>query len=227
MLKRIQRGSLVETAIESLRHAIEVEQWRVGDKLPVEAELSEALGVSRNTVREAVRVLVHVGMLETCQGDGTYVRATKEAGETLRRIAHTQLADQLEVRIMLETEAATLAAMRRTDKDLLAMTNALDARAQASDNLAERIQYDETFHHALVMASHNSALTELYEYFSQAVGQTIESTENDADLPEPSQEEHELLLAAVRRRDLVKAGELSRALLMPSLHALRSRMLTP
>jgi DNA-binding FadR family transcriptional regulator len=227
MLKRIQRGSLVETAIESLRHAIEVEQWRVGDKLPVEAELSEALGVSRNTVREAVRVLVHVGMLETCQGDGTYVRATKEAGETLRRIAHTQLADQLEVRIMLETEAATLAAMRRTDKDLLAMTNALDARAQASDNLAERIQYDETFHHALVMASHNSALTELYEYFSQAVGQTIESTESDADLPEPSQEEHELLLAAVRRRDLVKAGELSRALLMPSLHALRSRMLTP
>jgi DNA-binding FadR family transcriptional regulator len=227
MLKRIQRGSLVETAIESLRHAIEVEQWRVGDKLPVEAELSEALGVSRNTVREAVRVLVHVGMLETCQGDGTYVRATKEAGETLRRIAHTQLADQLEVRIMLETEAATLAAMRRTDKDLLAMTNALDARAQAGDNLAERIQYDETFHHALVMASHNSALTELYEYFSQAVGQTIESTESDADLPEPSQEEHELLLAAVRRRDLVKAGELSRALLMPSLHALRSRMLTP
>ncbi len=227
MLKRIQKGSLVETAIESLRHAIESEQWRVGDKLPVEADLSEALGVSRNTVREAVRVLVHVGMLETRQGDGTYVRAIKEAGETLRRIAHTQLADQLEVRIMLETEAATLAAMRRTDQDLRAMTDALDARAQAGDNLAERIRHDETFHHALVLASHNSALTELYEYFSQAVGQTIESTESDADLPEPSQEEHELLLAAVRRRDLVKAGELSRALLMPSLHALRSRMLKP
>lgn len=224
MLKRIQKGSLVETAIESLRHAIEIEQWRVGDKLPVEAELSEALGVSRNTVREAVRVLAHVGMLETCQGDGTYVRATREAGETLRRIAHTQLADQLEVRIMLETEASTLAAMRRTDQDLRAMTNALDARAQAGDNLQERIQHDEEFHHALVAASHNLALTQLYDYFSQAVGQTIESTESDADLPEPSQEEHELLLAAVRRRDLVKAGELSRALLMPSLHALRSRM---
>src|SRR5699024_6148394 len=96
MLKRIQKGSLVETAIESLRHAIENQQWRVGDRLPVESELSDALGVSRNTVREAVRVLAHAGMLETRQGDGTYVRATRDAGETLRRIARTQLKDQLE-----------------------------------------------------------------------------------------------------------------------------------
>lgn len=107
------------------------------------------------------------------------------------------------------------------------MTSALDARAQASDNLPERIQHDKAFHQALVAASHNSALTQLYDYFSQAIGQTIESTESDADLPEPSQEEHELLLAAVRRRDLVKAGELSRALLMPSLHALRGRVAKP
>ena len=77
----------METAIESLRHAIETEQWPVGGRLPVESELSEALGVSRNTVREAVRVLAHVGMLETRQGDGTYVRATRDAGETLKRIA--------------------------------------------------------------------------------------------------------------------------------------------
>ncbi|HTN34961.1 MAG TPA: FadR/GntR family transcriptional regulator [Marinobacter sp.] len=224
MLKRIHKGSLVETAIESLRHAIEIQQWRVGDKLPVEAELSEALGVSRNTVREAVRVLVHVGMLETCQGDGTYVRATRDAGETLRRIAHTQLADQLEVRIMLETEAAILAATRRTDQDLRTMTNALDARAQAGDNLSERIRHDEIFHHALVSASHNPALVELYDYFAQAVSQTIESTEKDASLPEPSQEDHELLLAAVRRRDPVKAGQLSRELLAPSLHALRNQI---
>ncbi len=227
MLKRIHKGSLVETAIESLRHAIEIQQWRVGDKLPVEAELSEALGVSRNTVREAVRVLAHVGMLETRQGDGTYVRATRDAGETLRRIAHAQLADQLEVRIMLETEAATLAATRRTDQDLRAMTNALDARAQAGDNLSERIRYDEIFHHALVSASHNPALAELYDYFAQAVSQTIESTEKDARLPEPSQEDHELLLAAVRRRDPVKAGQLSRELLAPSLHALRNQIATP
>src|SRR5690554_6955202 len=209
MLKKIQKGSLVETAIESLRHAIETEQWPVGDKLPVESELSESLGVSRNTVREAVRVLAHVGMLETRQGDGTYVRATREAGETLKRIARTQLTDQLEVRIMLETEAAKLAAQRRSDQDLRAMTAALDARGKADSNLAERIHHDERFHHALVAASHNSALAELYDYFSHAITHTIERTENDTDLPEPSQEDHELLLAAVRRQDSEKIGRAS------------------
>jgi len=223
MLKKIHKGSLVETAIESLRHAIETEQWLVGDKLPVEAELSEALGVSRNTVREAVRVLAHVGMLETRQGDGTYVRATRDAGETLKRIARTQLTDQLEVRIMLETEAAKLAAQRRTDQDVRAMTMALDARGKADSNLQERIRHDEAFHHALVAASHNSALSELYDYFSHAITQTIERTESDADLPEPSQEDHELLLAAVRRQDSDKAEKLARALLSPSLQALRKR----
>ncbi|MBC7183466.1 MAG: FadR family transcriptional regulator [Marinobacter sp.] len=223
MLERIRKGSLVETAIESLRNAIEKGDWAVGDRLPVEAELSDSLGVSRNTVREAVRVLVHVGMLETRQGDGTYVRATRDAGETLRRIARTQLADQLEVRIMLETEAAKLAAARRTDQDLRSMTSALDSRARAGEDLQARIHHDKAFHHALVAASHNSALVELYDYFSHAVGETIEQTETDASLPEPSQEAHELLLAVVRRQDESKAEILARKLLEPSLQALKRR----
>ncbi|MBJ7277806.1 FadR family transcriptional regulator [Marinobacter salarius] len=220
MLARISKGSLVETAIESLRQAIEKGHWAIGERLPVEAQLSESLGVSRNTVREAVRVLVHVGMLETRQGDGTYVRATKDAGETLRRINRAQLRDKLEVRIMLETEAAKLAAERRDAKDLERMTLALDERAKAGDDVESRIRHDHAFHTALVAASHNPALSELYDYFANSVAQTIELTELDSGLPEPSQEDHELLLAAIRRQDSVKAETLSRALLQPSLKAL-------
>ncbi|MBN7769110.1 FCD domain-containing protein [Marinobacter daepoensis] len=220
MLTPIRKGSLVETAIESLRQTIENGDWQVGARLPVEADLSDALGVSRNTIREAVRVLVHVGMLETRQGDGTYVRASRDAGETLRRIARSRLAEQIEVRIMLETEAARLAARRRSDADLKAMTSALDDRAASGDQVLERIRHDERFHHALVRASHNAALIELYDYFSNAVSQTIERTEMDSDLPEPSQEDHELLLAAVRRGDSEKAESLSRSLLTPSLNVL-------
>lgn len=217
----IKKGSLVETAIESLRTAIEQGQWPIGSRLPVESELSAALGVSRNTVREAVRVLVHVGMLETRQGDGTYVRATRDAGETLRRIARAELGDQLEVRIMLETEAARLAARRRTDGDLILMTLALDARAKAGTDIPARIRHDQAFHRALVAASHNPALTELYDYFSPGITRTIVSTENEPDLPEPSQEDHELLLAAVRRHDEDRAERLAKAMLKPSLEALK------
>src|SRR5690554_7092178 len=157
MLTPIRKGSLVETAIEALRNNIENKTWPVGTRLPVEAELSEALGISRSTIREAVRVLVHVGMLETRQGDGTYVRADRDAGETLKRIARSKLAEQIEVRIMLETEAARLAAGRSTEQDLKAMTSALDARAAAGERVSERILHDEHFHHALVRASGNSA----------------------------------------------------------------------
>lgn len=221
-LNRVARGSLVETAIESLRAAIESGHWQLGDRLPVEAELGEALGVSRNTVREAVRVLAHVGMLETRQGDGTYVRATRDAGETLRRIERARLRDQLEVRVMLETEAARLAAGRRSDDDLLLMTRALDERASAGD-LATRIRHDERFHHALVAAAHNPALTELYDYFAGAVSRTIERTETDAELPEPSQADHELLLAAIRRRNPEQAAAQATALLTPSLAVLQER----
>lgn len=223
MLEKIRKGSLVDTAIESLRQAIESGHWPLGSKLPVESELSEALGVSRNTVREAVRVLVHVGILETRQGDGTYVRSTRDAGETLRRIGRTHLADQLEVRLMLETEAAKLAATRRTDRDLRIMEQALDARAKAGASVADRVRHDQAFHHGLVAASHNSALAELYDYFSHGIRETIERTETEADLPEPSQEDHELLLAAVRRQDPAKAEQLARALLHPSLEALQGR----
>ena len=207
-LARISKGSLVETAIESLRQAIEKGHWAIGERLPVEAQLSESLGVSRNTVREAVRVLVHVGMLET------------RPGETLRRINRAQLRDKLEVRIMLETEAAKLAAERRDAQDLERMTLALDERAKAGDDVESRIRHDHAFHTALVAASHNPALSELYDYFAHAVTQTIELTELDSELPEPSQEDHELLLAAIRRQDPVKAEALSKALLQPSLRAL-------
>ena len=77
---------------------------------------------------------------------------------------------------MLETEAARLAAGRRTEQDLKDMTSALDARAAAGERVSERILHDEHFHHALVRASGNSALIELYDYFSHAVSQTIEQT---------------------------------------------------
>lgn len=222
-LTRIRRGSLVDTAIESLRTAIQQSQWQIGDRLPVEAELAEALGVSRNTVREAVRVLVHVGMLETRQGDGTYVRSTRDPGESLRRIGRSRLRDQLEVRIMLEAEAAGLAAQRRTAEDIQAMTFALDERARAGTELAERIRHDESFHHALVEAAHNPALLELYRYFAQSVSETIQRTEQDADLPEPSQEDHELLLAAIRQQNAQRAVTLARSLLEPSLKALQEQ----
>lgn len=220
-LTSVSRPSLVDVATEGLRKELENGVWPVGTRLPVEASLADRLGVSRNTLREAVRVLVHAGLLETRQGAGTFVRSLVEPGHSLRRIERAGLEHQLEVRMMLEVEAATLAAVRRSADDLQAMTEALDARAAAKQDIALRIQHDHRFHQALVRASGNPALAELYQYFADAVTRTIEHTELDEDLPEPSQADHELLLAAVRRREPEQAAVLARALLKPSLEALK------
>lgn len=221
-LQKIKKGSLVELAIEDLRQAVEQRVWAIGERLPNEASLAETLGVSRNTVREAVRVLVHVGILDTRQGDGTYVRALLDAGEVFRRIERTELRDQLEVRMMLEGEAARLAAHHRRDQDLADMKSALALRKSAGDDIEARIRFDEQFHRAIVTASRNQALVELYSYFASSISKTIHETEKDMSLPEPSHADHEHLLEMIRFRDAEAAHDVARALLKPSLDALEA-----
>ncbi|XLM20246.1 GntR family transcriptional regulator, partial [Chromobacterium piscinae] len=86
--------------------------------MPTEPELAEELGISRNTVREAIRVLLYAGLLEVRQGDGTYVRAVVNPGEAMRSISRASLREHLEVRCLLEESAARLAAERAGAGDM-------------------------------------------------------------------------------------------------------------
>jgi DNA-binding FadR family transcriptional regulator len=88
---KLPRLSLVDSAVAELRSAVARGEWPVGERIPTEPRLSEQFGVGRNTVREAVRVLVHAGLLETRQGDGTYVRARLDPAEALRRVERSTL----------------------------------------------------------------------------------------------------------------------------------------
>ena len=79
----LSKTNLADTAVEAIREEILKRRWAVGEKLPNEATLSAMLSVSRGTVREAVRVLVSQGFLETRQGSGTYVLSTVDATRPL------------------------------------------------------------------------------------------------------------------------------------------------
>ena len=81
----IPRRSLVDEAIEQFREQIDNGSWPVGQRLPAEAKLAEELGMSRASVREATRALVHAGLLSSRQWDGTFVIATDESDVALRR----------------------------------------------------------------------------------------------------------------------------------------------
>src|ERR1700753_4221676 len=115
-LTEIPKSTLVGTVITRLEELITSGEWPVGFRVPPEPELVRALGVSRNTVREAVRALVHAGLLDPRPGDGTYVRADTGRDAGLVRAAQRGGAiGALEVRSMLERDAARLAAQRRDD----------------------------------------------------------------------------------------------------------------
>ncbi|MDA3922186.1 MAG: FadR/GntR family transcriptional regulator [Salinisphaera sp.] len=227
-LARIHKETLVESVIAQLRATVESGEWRVDERIPVESLLAERLGVSRNTVREAVRVLVHAGLLDTRQGAGTFVRAAIDPAETLRRIGRAGLLERVEVRLTLEVEAARLASLRHTDQDRAAMRAALDHRlahratepANQKDLLESFIEIDARFHGAVVEAAHNSALTDLYRYFASATIDTIRQTEIDQALPVPSHADHEALYNAIVAQDPDAAALATRQLLAGTIAAL-------
>ncbi len=201
------RTGLVDQVIAQMRELVSTGEWPLHQRIPPEAELVGALGVGRNTVREAVRALAHAGLFEVRQGDGTFVRATSELSGAVRRLCDSELRQVLEVRRALEVESARLAATARTDTDVRELEEALRERDDAV-RARERegvVTTDTRFHVRLVEASHNAVLIELYRGISEAVLSSIASTFDPAVPPEDTVS-HTELLVAVRDGDPDRAA---------------------
>jgi DNA-binding FadR family transcriptional regulator len=211
----ISRDSLVDQAIEWIRGEIASGHWPVGSRLPSEPVLAVTLGVSRNTVREAVRSLAHTGLLQVRQGDGTFVKAPTEVEAVLRQHLKTaELIHVFEARRPLETELARLAARRRTHADLERVAEALDRR-----DLAERqhdketfVPADVAFHQAVAVAAHNPVLETLYRGFAGSLGASIEGVLHD------EQMFHRPSMWHYRLRDAIAAGDEEAAALAAGAH---------
>ncbi|MFI6595115.1 FadR/GntR family transcriptional regulator [Nonomuraea sp. NPDC050536] len=204
-MRNVARTSLVDAAIEELRGEITSGAWPVGTKIPSESQLAETLGMSRLSVREAVRVLVHAGLLTTRQGDGTYVTATDESQVALRRrLDRAAAMDIIDVRRGLDMVAARLAATRRTPEDLALMREALERRdaAARTGDLDAFADADVAFHLYVADAAHNPLLTDLYRSMSEALRDSVRNMEQavlDYD------DSHAELLKAVEDGDAARA----------------------
>ncbi|WP_335975430.1 FadR/GntR family transcriptional regulator [Streptomyces sp. CA2R106] len=131
-LGSLRPSPLVEQAAERLREQITGGQWPVGTKLPGETTLAALLGVGRSTVREALRALAGAGMVRTRQGAGVFVIADRPVQDWPARLRRAALSDVYEVRVLLEVQAARIAAARRTPEDVAALRAALAARTVAA-----------------------------------------------------------------------------------------------
>ncbi|MFV8052537.1 FadR/GntR family transcriptional regulator [Mycobacterium sp. 48b] len=199
-LATTRRTGLVDQVIEQLRTLVTSGEWPVDSRIPTEPELVEALGVGRNTVREAVRALAHNGIFEVRQGDGTYVRATSEVSAALRRLCGSELRDVLQVRRCLEVEGARLAATARTEDDI-AELRALLAHTDTTDH-AQFTHSDTEFHLAVVRASHNPVLIEIYRGLLEAITASVATTSARPGGMFP----HDELVEAIAAGDVERAG---------------------
>ncbi|MFI1188316.1 FadR/GntR family transcriptional regulator [Streptomyces californicus] len=165
------RTSVTQRAIDSVKSMIAGGVLHAGDRLPTERELAAELGISRNSMREAIRALTVLGILETKHGSGIYVTQLDAASllETFGVVADlsqgTQLMELLEVRKVLESHATALAAARIDDRQLKAVSDLLK-EMEETEEPEEALRLDLMFHRAIVAACGNPTLAALLDGLS-------------------------------------------------------------
>jgi GntR family transcriptional repressor for pyruvate dehydrogenase complex len=177
---------------------------RPGDVLPSERELAARFGVSRPLVREALRSVEELGLVETRPGRGTFVRSEvapsmhRGVGVTILRRGVTA-AQLSEARITLECEAASLAATRATPDDIERLETAL-RRLETSESI-EHVKNDLVFHLGIAAAAHNPVIETMLEAIApQSVALMVRSV-GDPQVMVRSQPYHRVALEAIRGRD--------------------------
>jgi DNA-binding FadR family transcriptional regulator len=197
----------------------------VGSRIPPENTLVKELQVSRNTLREALRALVHLGLLEARAGDGTYVRASNELESVLvRRATASPSEDVLELRAILEEYAAGLAAVRRTSEDLVELRRLLDCADDAGRTRDMELiaEVDGEFHRALVRAGGNELLTDVYGYLGSALASALGAMPWDEEAMAEHAQLHRQLVDAVEAGDETGARYLAASVVLTTRQALEA-----
>lgn len=182
-------GNHVAERLEALLAARELGP---GDRLPPERRLAAELGVSRSSVREALRRLLDLGVVEARQGSGTY-------------LAPIDLADLFAARLRLEPQAARLAARRRTDRQLADLEQTLEALRATEDDAAAFAAADARVHTVVADASGSRALRILLAALGDLLRHSRATTASDAAVRAATLVQLERLVAAIRERDAAGA----------------------
>jgi GntR family transcriptional regulator, transcriptional repressor for pyruvate dehydrogenase complex len=212
-------SSLADEAYQRLSLQLDMNLWKVGEKLPTEMALAESLGVSRPVIREALARLRADGRIETRQGAGAFV-ADRNKLAAFRMVAQAkdQTAAQaerevLELRQIVEAGAAELAALRRTDADLLSIRSALEGMHAALEARTDGSVHDDAFHSAIAHASHNSQIAKFVEFLGAQFSDSRKATWDDigygVGIATVGQSDHAAIYKAIVAGDGAKAKRIS------------------
>jgi DNA-binding FadR family transcriptional regulator len=210
--------SQTDHVVSTIMQMVSTGELRPAQRLPIEKELASRFGVSRGSLREGVRALAVLGVLETRQGDGTYMTALDATNllSPLAFFADLQMANNpsqlLHVRRVLEAESAALAARALTEVQLDQLEGVLDkvdrilAKGTDHYDLAAFIAADTDFHARIAQATGNQPLAALIESLASRTQRTrVWRAMTDQGAVPAAQAEHRAILTELRRRDPERA----------------------
>jgi DNA-binding FadR family transcriptional regulator len=206
----INSTRIYEEIVRQIRTLISEGKLKSGDRLPPERELAERFKVSRPSVREALRTLESMGLIEIRLGEGTFVReiSVDSLIEPLALVILTQreaVGELFEARRLLEPPIAGLAARRSTKDEIQEMERILEE--QARDVAAGRtgLAQDAAFHAAIASSAHNRAITRIVHALIDLLTQSREESLQIPGRPRRSHQDHRRILKAIQRRDAASA----------------------
>jgi GntR family transcriptional repressor for pyruvate dehydrogenase complex len=229
---RVPRLSLSDHIVEQIAELIARGALKPGDRIPSEKQLCEKFGVGRTSVREALRSLSVMGVLESRMGDGTFVAS--DVGRFLERsfqwglLLNPKVVDDLiETRLMLESHNAEMAAAKASPDDLARMEGAVRHMEAAVNDPPQYLEHDLQFHLAIAQATQNSILQNLLSttrgYLQAWIQETLARPDMSEKRARLSITEHKRILRALRNKDAAAARQAMASHILSSSADLRSR----
>ena len=202
-----KKAKLSQQAAERLLEMImEEHRYESGSKLPNENELSELLGVSRTTLREAISFLVAQGVLEIRRGKGTFVaqelpRFPVDMTTLTDLKSRARAQDLFEMRLIFEPATVALACARASDEELEQIRRKAERMEQAAAAGGDWPAADQDFHLSIIRASHNEYMRRLYPIINDAVSEILQISENRRLMQEIALADNRMILDFLLRRD--------------------------
>lgn len=212
MLEPNKTTKVYEQVIEQIKSKIKSGEIKKGDKLPSEREMAELIGVSRTSVREAIRALEVVGLVESKQGAGNYIKTNFDNSlfeplSVMFMLQESSVKEMYDLRETLELECAKLSAKNIEDNELALLTAIVD-RMYLAGSEEESLELDIKFHYLIAKASRNVLLINMLDVISQLMDEFIQKSRmqilHEGNTKESLLEIHENLLRALKCKDEAK-----------------------
>ena len=213
LLTNSDNKDIQKAIISKLKDLIEFKNLEPGDKLPSERMLSEKFDVSRSSIRQAIQKLEFFGILKSKPQSGTFIAdigwvAMAGMIDDILRLNEPDFKSLVETRILLELKIVSMAALRRTEKDLAAMKYALESYRDKVLNNEDAVEEDLLFHLAIAKASKNSSMNTFMLIITPEIITNFEKYHVcDSNQLKLGIEEHEAIFEAIKNQDPIKARE--------------------